>query len=68
MNEDAFNLSIRKFLKHFGVTAQREIEHAVQRALDEGKLKGVETIPVRATLTIGDLGAEHNVEGEITLA
>ena len=68
MNEDAFNLSIRKFLKHFGVTAQREIEHAVQRALDEGKLKGTETIPVRATLTIGDLGAEHNVEGDITLA
>ena len=68
MNEDAFNLSIRKFLKHFGVTAQREIEHAVQRALDEGKLKGSETIPVRATLTIGDLGAEHSVEGEITLA
>ena len=68
MNEDAFNLSIRKFLKHFGVTAQREIEHAIQRALAEGKLKGTETSPVRATLTIGDLGAEHRVDGEITLA
>ena len=29
MNEEAFNLGVRKFLKKFGVTAQREIEKAV---------------------------------------
>lgn len=68
MNEDAFNLSIRKFLKQFGVTAQREIEHAVQRALADGTLKGHETIPVRATLRLDGLVEEFNVDSEITLA
>ena len=67
MNEDAFNLSIRKFLKHFGVTAQREIEHAVQRGLADGTLRGDETLPVRATLVLEGLPHEHTVDGEITL-
>ena len=29
MDEDVFNMSVRKFLKKVGVTAQREIESAV---------------------------------------
>ena len=33
MNEDVFNVSIRKFLKTLGVSAQREIEKAVRQAL-----------------------------------
>lgn len=68
MNEDAFNISIRKFLKQFGVTAQREIEHAVQRGLADGALAGKETLPVRATLRLEGLIPEYHVEGEITLA
>ena len=32
MDDDAFNLSIRKFLKMVGVSSQREIEQAVARA------------------------------------
>lgn len=67
MNDDAFNISIRKFLKHFGVTAQREIEQAVQRALSEGALQGTERIPVRATLRLEGLITDHQIEGEITL-
>ena len=39
MNEDAFNMSVRKFLKKVGVTAQREIEQAVRDAAAGGKLK-----------------------------
>ena len=42
MNEDVFNVSIRKFLKTLGVSAQREIEKAARQALAEGKLKGNE--------------------------
>ena len=68
MNEDAFNISIRKFLKHFGVTAQREIERAVQQGLANGTLRGTEKIPVRATLVLGDLVRDFKIEGEITLA
>jgi hypothetical protein len=67
MNEDALNLSIRKFLKQFGITAQREIETAVRAALADGKLRGDESIPVRATLTLQGVIRDHHVDGEITL-
>ena len=33
MDQETFNLSIRKFLKMVGVNSQREIEQAVQKAL-----------------------------------
>lgn len=68
MNDDALNLSTRTFLKRFGIAAQREIEHAVERALADGALRGDETIPVRATLVLGQLVADFHVDGDITLA
>ena len=55
MNEDVFNGSIRKFLKTLGVSAQREIEKAVRQAVADGKLKGGETLPARATVALGGL-------------
>ncbi len=67
MNEDVFNASIRKFLKTLGVSAQREIEKAVRQALADGKLKGSETFPVNATVTLGGLNLSHEVKGEIEL-
>ena len=39
MDEEALNTSVRKFLKTFGVTAQREIERAVRDAVSKGQLK-----------------------------
>jgi hypothetical protein len=68
MDEEAFNLDIRKFLKRFGVTAQREIEKAVGEALKRGALRGSEVLPVRATLTIPSVLPELGVEGEIGLS
>jgi hypothetical protein len=53
MNEDAFNMSVRKFLKQVGITAQREIENAVREALSKGTLTGNETLPAKATITLG---------------
>ena len=67
MNPDVFNLELRKFLKRFGVTAQRAIEGAVQDGLASGKLRGTETIPVRATLTIPGLLSDFVIDGEIVL-
>ncbi len=67
MNPDVFNLELRKFLKRFGVTAQREIESAVERALASGALRGSEVLPVRATLTIPGVLKEFHVDGEISL-
>ena len=68
MDEEAFNMSVRKFLKQLGVTSQREIETAVRERLEAGELKGDETLPTHATVTIGDLGKEIVVRGEIRLS
>jgi hypothetical protein len=67
MNEDVFNTSIRKFLKEVGVTSQREIELAVRDAVAKGSLKGTETLPVKVTLTLGNVGLKHEVDGDIKL-
>ena len=67
MNEDVLNGSIRKFLKTLGVSAQREIEKAVRKGLADGKLKGKEKFPAKATVTIAGIGLSHEVGGEIEL-
>jgi hypothetical protein len=64
MNEDTLNMSLRKFLKKVGVTAQREIEVAVRAAAASGKLKGG-TMPAKATFTIGGLNLTFDVDGEL---
>ena len=68
MNEDRFNMDIRKFLKVVGVTSQREIENAVRNALATGKLSQSASLKPRVTLSIPELGLEHVVDGEIGLA
>ena len=67
MNEDAFNMSVRKFLKKVGVTAQREIESAVRDALADGRLKGDEKLVARATITLEGAAMEIDVSGDIAL-
>ena len=67
MDQETFNLSIRKFLKMVGVNSQREIEQAVQRSMQSGKLKGSETIPIKCTLEIPELGVKVPFDGEIKL-
>lgn len=67
MDQETFNLSIRKFLKMVGVNSQREIEQAVQQALAAGKLKGAETLDARVTLEMPALGVRVPFEGEIKL-
>jgi hypothetical protein len=68
MNEEAFNLSLRKLLKQFGVTSQREIEKAVDQAMKAGRLRGTESLSARATMRVEGLENEVVVEGRITLA
>ena len=68
MNEETFNLSIRKFLKMVGVNSQRAIEQAVAKATAERKLAGNETLPATMTLSIAGLALEVNFDGEIRLA
>jgi hypothetical protein len=67
MNEDVFNMSVRKFLKKVGVTAQREIEGSVRAALAGGERKGYEKLPARATLTLGGTSLSIVIDGDIEL-
>jgi hypothetical protein len=67
MDQETFNLSIRKFLKMVGVNSQREIEQAVQRAMQEGSLRGSEVLPARVTLEIPALDVKVSFDGEIKL-
>jgi Family of unknown function (DUF6494) len=68
MDEERFNLSLRKLLKHFGVTAQREVEKAVQAALDSGALTGREVLQARIDMKVEGLPTDIAVEGRIELA
>ena len=67
MDQETFNLSIRKFLKMVGVNSQREIEQAVQKAMMSGSLQGSETLQAKCTLEIPGLGVKVPFEGEIKL-
>ena len=68
MEEEVFNLEVRKFLKRFGVTAQREIEKAVDAALKRRALTGQEVLKVEASLTIPGVLPQLQIDGEIALA
>jgi hypothetical protein len=67
MNEDVFNMSLRKFLKKVGVTSQREIEKAVRAAIDAGKLTGKEKLKVVVNLRIEGLGLAETIDGRVEL-
>ena len=63
MDEEVFNMSIRKFLKEVGVTSQREIEAIVRN----GKVNG-NRMRVRMTLTAEGTDLNHVVDGELKLS
>jgi hypothetical protein len=67
MNEDTLNMEVRKYLKKVGVTSQREIEHAISKAIESGTLKGTENIAVRMTLNVPAIDLNCCIEGDIAL-
>jgi hypothetical protein len=67
MNEDVFNMSLRKFLKKVGVTSQREIEKAVRAAVDAGRLSGTEKLNVVVSLKVEGLELSETIDGRIEL-
>ena len=67
MNEETFNLSIRKFLKMVGVNSQREMEKAVAKAIAAGAIAGTESFSARVTLEVAGLKLNVNFDGEIRL-
>ena len=67
MNEDKFNLELRKFLKKVGISSQREIERAIRAAVEQGHLSGDETVDVKATIELPELRTRETIIGTISL-
>lgn len=67
MNEDAFNMSLRKFLKKVGITSQREIEKAVRDAVEAGKIAGDRPLAANMVLSIPDIGLSVEIDGDLEL-
>jgi hypothetical protein len=67
MDEETFNLSIRKFLKMVGVSSQREIEQAVAKAISARAISGTESFPAKVTLEVAGLNLNVTFDGEIRL-
>jgi len=67
MNDNTFNIEIRKFLKTVGVTSQREIEKAVDVAINSSRIQGNETLQVQVTLEIGEIGLNTTIQGTLAL-
>jgi len=67
MNEEALNLSIRKFLKIVGISSQREIEHAVSKAIAAGRITGTESFPAKMRLEVAGLKVNVEFTGDIDL-
>ena len=68
MDDEQFNINIRKYLKKVGITSQREIESAVRSALDSKAMSGDETLDVKVRLSIGALNLSVDIDGEISLS
>jgi hypothetical protein len=67
MNEDTLNLSIRKFLKTVGINSQREIEHAVAKAIAANAVAGTKSFPAKMTLEIPAFKVKVEFDGDISL-
>ncbi len=67
MNDEALNMSIRKFLKTVGVNSQLAIEKAVRKAIEDGKLKGSENFTATMVLKVGKLDLDVKFDGDIKL-
>ena len=65
MNEDVFNMSLRKFLKKVGITSQREIEAAVRAAADSQGDDLAAVLPAKVTLTLPSIGLSVDIDGKI---
>ena len=65
MDEEALNMSVRKFLKTLGVTAQREIEKAVRTAAENGKLPPGGELSAKARVSVDEIGLDFTIDGKL---
>ncbi len=68
MDEDVFNMSVRKFLKKVGVTSQRQIEQAVRDAVNAGRIESGASLTATVRLTLDGVELDETISGKIDLA
>ena len=66
IDQEKFNISMRKFLKHVGVTSQQKIEEAIRKAIAENK-NLVDSLDVSVNLTIEQIKLQHSISGKISI-
>jgi len=67
MNEDVFNMQLRKFLKKVGISSQRVIEQAVRDAIADGRIDGSESLAASVRLTVDGVGVDATIDDTINL-
>lgn len=67
MDEDTFNKEVRSFLKKVGITSQRELEKAVREHVEDGRLRGDETLSAKVVLRVPELGLDLEIDGNLRL-
>lgn len=67
MDEDVFNMSVRKFLKKVGVTSQRQIEQAVRGAVKAGRIESGASLTATVRLTLDGVELDETISGKIDL-
>ena len=68
MDEDVFNIQLRKFLKKVGIQYQREIEQAVRAGVASGKLDGAEVLKASVQLKLSGTEVDVMIEDDIKLS
>jgi hypothetical protein len=68
MDEDVFNIQLRKFLKKVGIQSQREIEQAVRAGVASGKLDGAEVLKASVQLKLSGTEVDVMIEDDIKLS
>lgn len=68
MDEDVFNIQLRKFLKKVGIQSQREIEQAVRDGLSAGTLNGTEVLKATVQLRLSGTSVDVTIEDDIKLS
>ena len=68
MDEEVFNIQLRKFLKKVGIQSQRGIEQAVRDGIASGALQGNDTLKASVRLQLGETGLDVTIEDDIKLA
>ena len=65
MSNEEFTITIRKFLKHLGVTGHQILEDEIREAVINGKIKTGSKISVSAEIKIEKLNISHKLNGSL---